>query len=142
MVQPQSIDEALLIGTTLGGAPSSSQRRIQQSLLLAQEVQRRNRELLQCRTELRDAEAEKEKLRDELEAVKREQHYASEPQAYLIEALRRREHEVLDLRRNLQDRNADLERCRKQVEQAVAVRLRVEDDLKQLLSQRQHLGNL
>eukprot|EP00434_Breviolum_minutum_P027559 symbB.v1.2.024376.t1/scaffold2304.1/size82843/2 len=36
--------EALLIGTTLGSAPASAQRRIQQSLLLAQELQKKNRE--------------------------------------------------------------------------------------------------
>merc|ERR1719456_2207705 len=85
---PQSIDEALLIGTTLGGAPTSAQRRIQQSLLLAQEVQRRTREMLECRGQLRESEAEIETLREELEASKREHHYASQPQAYLLEALR------------------------------------------------------
>merc|ERR1712139_605627 len=139
---PQSIDEALLIGTTLGGAPTSAQRRIQQSLLLAQEVQRRTREMLECRGQLRESEAEAERLREEVEALKREQHYASEPQAYLMEALRRREHEVMDLRRSHREHDAELERSRKQVEQAVSARLQVEEDLKQLLSQRQHLASL
>jgi chromosome segregation ATPase len=139
---PQSIDEALLIGTTLGGAPTSGQRRIQQSLLLAQEVQRRTREMLQCRAQAHELEGEVERLREELEASKREHHYASEPQAYLLEALRRREREVLDIRRNLREYEAELERSRKQVEQAVTARMQVEEELKQLLGQRQHLANL
>merc|ERR1711957_1070948 len=37
----QSVDQAVLLGTTLASAPSSAQRRIQQSLLLAQELQKR-----------------------------------------------------------------------------------------------------
>jgi hypothetical protein len=139
---PQSIDEALLLGTTLGGAPTSAQRRIQQSLLLAQEVQRRTRELVECRAQLREADAETERLSDELGAAKREQHYSSEPQAYLLEALRRREQEVLDLKRSSRDYEAELERSRKQAEQAVSARLRVEEDLKQLLAQRQNLASL
>lgn len=139
---PQSIDEALLLGATLGGAPTSAQRRIQQSLLLAQEVQRRARELFQCRTQLQDAEVENEKLREELDSARREQHYATEPQAYLMEALRRREHEVSDLKRSLRDRDAEIERGHKQLEHAVTARLQVEDDLKQLLNQRHHLDNL
>lgn len=139
---PQSIDEALLLGTTLGGAPTSAQRRIQQSLLLAQEVQRRTRELVECRAQLREAEGETERLSEELGATRREQHYASEPQAYLLEALRRREQEVLDLKRNLREHNSELERSRKQVEQAVSARLQVEGDLKQLLSQRQNIASL
>merc|ERR1711865_403818 len=94
---PQSIDEALLLGTTLGGAPTSSQRRIQQSLLLAQEVQRRTREIVECRTHIRELDAENERLTEDLAATKREHRYASEPQAYLLEALRRREQEVSDL---------------------------------------------
>jgi len=139
---PQSIDEALLLGATLGGAPTSGQRRIQQSLLLAQEVQRRAREVFQCRTALQDVQAENEKLREELESSRREQHYATEPQAYLMEALHRREHEVLDLKRHVREKDAEIERSRKQIEHAVTARLQVEDDLKQLLNQRHLLDNL
>merc|ERR1711912_130356 len=65
VLPPHSIDEALLLGTTLGGAPTSAQRRIQQSLLLAQEVQRRTRELVECRAQLREAEDETERLGSE-----------------------------------------------------------------------------
>merc|ERR1711924_135916 len=100
------------------------------------------RELFECRGLLSEAQAETDRLREELEAARREQHYASEPQAYLLEALRRREHEVLDLRRSLREQSSELERCRVQVEEAVAKRLQVEEDLKGLLTQRQHLENL
>merc|ERR1712232_903640 len=88
---PQSVDEAMLIGTTLASAPTSSQRRIQQSLLLAQELQRRTREGAQARASLEEVQAQLEKVREELDASRREVQYSSEPQAYLLDALRRRE---------------------------------------------------
>jgi len=138
----QSVDEALLLGTTLASAPTSAQRRIQQSLLLAQELQRRTRELAQVRAALSDLEAEAERLREELGAARREQHYSSEPQAYLLEALRRREQEVVELQRQLRGRDVELDRSRQQAERAVSARIQVEEDLKSLLAQRQHLDGL
>uniref|UniRef100_A0A7S4VC19 Uncharacterized protein n=1 Tax=Alexandrium monilatum TaxID=311494 RepID=A0A7S4VC19_9DINO len=140
--KPQSVDEALLIGTTLASAPTSAQRRIQQSLILAQELQRRTREASQARSQLGEAQAEVLRLREELEAVRKEVQYSSEPQAYLLEALRRRENEALTLRRELKAREAEVEQCRQQVEHAVAARVQVEEDLKRLLAQRQHLDGL
>lgn len=139
---PQSVDEALLVGTTLASAPTSSQRRIQQSLLLAQELQRRTREGVQARTSLNEAQSEITRLQEELEAARREVHYSSEPQAYLLEALRRREGEVLALRRDAKAQSSELERARQQIEQATSKRLVVEEDIRKLLAQRQHLDGL
>lgn len=139
---PQSVDEALLLGTTLASAPTSSQRRIQQSLLLAQELQRRTRELAEARELLKQAEGESSKLADELEASRQEVQYRSQPQAYIIEALRGREQEVGALRRQMKSLEAELERSRQQVEQAVAKQLHSEENLKKLLTQRQQLDGL
>eukprot|EP00435_Cladocopium_sp_Y103_P018081 s1300_g4.t1 len=74
--------EALLIGTTLGSAPASAQRRIQQSLLLAQELQRKNREAREASMKLEEAEEENSRLRQDLEAARMESRAAqcSEPQ--------------------------------------------------------------
>eukprot|EP00927_Polykrikos_kofoidii_P076560 TRINITY_DN73630_c0_g1_i1.p1 TRINITY_DN73630_c0_g1~~TRINITY_DN73630_c0_g1_i1.p1 ORF type:complete len:870 (-),score=214.16 TRINITY_DN73630_c0_g1_i1:55-2664(-) len=141
-VQPQTTEEALLLGTTLASAPTSAQRRIQQSLLLAQELQRKTRELTQARIALRDAETEVSRLKEELDVARKEAQYSSEPQAYLLEALRHREREVLELRRQARATDAELERCRQQAEQHVKSKLQVEEDLKKVLAQRQHLNNL
>eukprot|EP00929_Paragymnodinium_shiwhaense_P001041 TRINITY_DN101266_c0_g1_i1.p1 TRINITY_DN101266_c0_g1~~TRINITY_DN101266_c0_g1_i1.p1 ORF type:complete len:810 (-),score=185.81 TRINITY_DN101266_c0_g1_i1:220-2649(-) len=140
--QPQSVDEALLLGTTLASAPTSSQRRIQQSLLLAQELQRRTRELSAARVALTKADEDVDRLRQDLEVTRKELSYSSEPQAYLLEALRRREHEVMELNRRVRSQEVDLERSRQQVESAMAKRLDTEEDLKQLLCQREHLDSL
>lgn len=48
--------EALLIGSALGTAPASAQRRIQQSLLLAQELQKKSREARETASKLEKAE--------------------------------------------------------------------------------------
>merc|ERR1712187_272594 len=140
--QPQTVDEALLLGTTLASAPTSAQRRIQQSLLLAQELQRRTRDLGKTRSTLKNSDIEVERLKEELEVTKKELQYGSEPQAYLLEALRRREHEVLDLRRQLRSHEAELERSRRQMEHVTSSKISVEEDLKKVLAQRQHLDGL
>jgi len=140
--QPQSVDEALLLGTTLASAPTSSQRRIQQSLLLAQELQRRTRDLGNARSALAESEAEVTRVKEELEVIKKELHYSSEPQAYLLDALRRREQEVLDIRRQLRSHEEELERSRHHVETVTSSKIKVEEDLKKLLAQRQHVQGL
>lgn len=139
---PKTVDEALLLGTTLASTPSSAKRRIQQSLILAQELQRRSREAAQARHALVEAESEVARLTEERDAARREAHYSSEPQAYLLEGLRRREAEALSLKRELRSRDQELERSRQQAEHAVADKLRVETDLKRLLAQRRHLDGL
>eukprot|EP00933_Yihiella_yeosuensis_P068952 TRINITY_DN7501_c0_g1_i3.p1 TRINITY_DN7501_c0_g1~~TRINITY_DN7501_c0_g1_i3.p1 ORF type:complete len:889 (-),score=248.10 TRINITY_DN7501_c0_g1_i3:68-2734(-) len=138
------VGEALLIGTTLASAPASAQRRIQQSLILAQELQRRTREAMQAKAKLLDAESEIAHLEGELEASRREAEATlnSEPQAYLLRSLREREAEVLKLRREVRISNTELEWSRQQAERAQGARLKVEADLQKLLAQRQHLEGL
>lgn len=143
---PEGADagELLLIGTTLASAPASAQRRIQQSLLLAQELQRRTRELTLAKTSLSDAESQISRLEQELEAAARETSAAvkSEPQVYLLSSLRERDAEAIRLRRELRSCNAELERWQQQAERAQAGRMRAEADLRKLLQQRQHLDGL
>jgi hypothetical protein len=138
----QSIDEALLLGTTLASAPSSAQRRIQQSLILAQEVQRRTLELGKLRAAYQEREVEIERLRQDLAVARKELEYSSEPQARILEVLRNREHELLDLKRKMKVQSSELEKSRQQMENAVAGKLQIEDDLKRLLAQREHLQGL
>jgi len=143
-VTETDVGEALLIGTTLASAPASAQRRIQQSLVLAQELQRRTREALAAKAGLSDAESEIARLEQELEAARREARGAasSEPQAYLLSSLREREAEALRLRRELRTCSAELDRSRQQAERAQSARLSAEEDLRKLLAQRQHLDGL
>lgn len=140
----RTVAEALLIGTTLASAPASAQRRIQQSLLLAQELQRRTREACEARAALSVSKAEAKCLAEELEIARRESKAASgsSPQAYLLDALRKAEAEALRLRRDVSSQFQELERCRQQASTAQAARIRAEDDMRQLLSQRQHLEGL
>lgn len=140
----KSVTEALLIGTTLASAPASAQRRIQQSLLLAQELQRRTREACEARAALAQARATSKGLAEELEVAQREAKAAagSSPQAYLLDALRKAEAEALRLRRELSSQTGELERSRELAASAQAARIRAEEDLRQLLAQRQNLAGL
>lgn len=136
--------EALLIGTTLGSAPASAQRRIQQSLLLAQELQRKNREAREASMKLEEAEEENSRLRQDLEAARMESRAAqcSEPQVYLHTALRDQKGETNRLKRELKGCRQELELAHQQVEKAHRAKLQVEEDLRKLLVQRQQLDEL
>lgn len=136
--------EALLIGTTLGSAPASAQRRIQQSLLLAQELQRKNREARQASMKLEEAEEENSRLRQDLEAARMESRAAqcSEPQVYLHTALRDQKGETNRLKRELKGCRQELELAHQQAEKAHRAKLQVEEDLRKLLVQRQQLDEL
>ncbi|CAJ1334484.1 unnamed protein product [Effrenium voratum] len=136
--------EALLIGTTLGSAPASAQRRIQQSLLLAQELQRANRQQRQTAVKLEEAQQELHRLKQELEAAQMESRAArcTEPQAYLHTALRERQGEASRVKRELRACQQELDAAQQAAERAQTGRLRAEEDLRKLLLQRQHLDEL
>jgi len=136
--------EALLIGTTLGSAPASAQRRIQQSLLLAQELQKKNREARMATLKLDEAEQEISRLKQDLEAARLESRAAqcSEPQVYLHTALRDQKGETNRLKRELRSCQQELDVAQQQAEKAQRAKLQVEEDLRKLLVQRQHLEEL
>lgn len=140
--QAHGVDEALLIGTTLASAPTSAQRRIQQSLLLAQEVQRQKRQVVQLQLKLEEARAEVQHLREEGEASRMVSRASTEPQAYILDALTKREAEAIALRRELKSCNQDLEQCRRHLQSSVEKKVQAEEDLKKLLGQREHLSIL
>eukprot|EP00439_Symbiodinium_sp_Y106_P064195 s2042_g10.t1 len=136
--------EALLIGTTLGSAPASAQRRIQQSLLLAQELQRRARELRQQTTAAEEAQKEISRLKLELETTQLQVRAAgfTEPQAYLQSSLRECQAEVSRVKLELKSCKQDLMLAQQRAEHAQRARLQVEEDMRKLLSSRDFLQQL
>ncbi|CAE7327113.1 PIBF1 [Symbiodinium sp. CCMP2592] len=136
--------EALLIGTTLGSAPASAQRRIQQSLLLAQELQRRSRELRQQTTASEEAQKEISRLKLELETTQLQVRAAgfSEPQVYLQSSLRECQAEVSRAKLELKSCKQDLLQAQQRAEHAQRARLQVEEDMRKLLSSRDFLQQL
>lgn len=83
-----------------------------------------------------------DQLRQDLAVARKELQYSTEPQAYLLEALRTKEHELLDLRRMTKSQESELQRSRQQAENAISSKLLIEEDLKKLLAQREHLESL
>lgn len=136
--------EALLIGTTLGSAPASAQRRIQQSLLLAQELQRRSRELRQQTAASEEAHKEISRLKLELETTQLQVRAAgfSEPQVYLQSSLRECQAEVSRVKLELKSCKQDLMQAQQRAEHAQRARLQVEEDMRKLLSSRDFLQQL
>ena len=136
--------EALLIGTTLGSAPASAQRRIQQSLLLAQELQRRSRELRQQTAASEEAQKEIARLKQDLDTARLQARAAgcSEPQAYLQGSLRDCQAEASRLKLELKSCKQDLMQAQQRAEHAQRARLQVEADMRKLLSSRDFLQQL
>ena len=136
--------EALLIGTTLGSAPASAQRRIQQSLLLAQELQRRSRELRQQTAASEEAQKEISRLKQELDMAQLQARAtgSSEPQAYLQNSLRECQAEVSRVKLELKSCKQDLLLAQQRAEGAQRARLQVEEDMRKLLSSRDFLQQL
>ena len=136
--------EALLIGTTLGSAPASAQRRIQQSLLLAQELQRRSRELRQQTAASEEAQKEISRLKQELDMAQLQARAtgSSEPQAYLQNSLRECQAEVSRVKLELKSCKQELVLAQQRAEGAQRARLQVEEDMRKLLSSRDFLQQL
>jgi len=134
--------DALILGTTLASAPSSAQRRIQQSLILAQEVQRHAREAARARAAENLAQDEIVKLKEELQNARSEVRYSSEPQSYLIDLLREKDGEISALKKEQRNFERDLEKARRHAERSDSLRMEAEEDMRRLLAHREHVAFL
>jgi len=142
--QPSNLEEALLLGATMGSAPLSAKRRIQESLVLARNLHRKIRELEACKKTLKQVEETLEE-RTEALAQARKVIEALETNAgtkYLVTALETRENEISEVKKDnlgLRDQVAKLEA---EVRQAAGARKEAEDELREVLTRRQHVEAL
>ncbi|CAD7950894.1 unnamed protein product [Amoebophrya sp. A25] len=139
---PSSVEDALILGATLSGAPSQARRRIQESLLLAQQLQRKGKELADARGEL---EVEREKVRALQKAkmlAEQAKEWHDEPRHYLVEQLREKEGEILDLRRSQELLEREYETLKDRFVELQDRGRETEADLKAILTQREQLEYL
>jgi chromosome segregation ATPase len=116
------IDQAVLgFGTTrpdaqdniylgsIGMAPTSTQRRVQQSISLAQKLNEKQNEVNKLRVGLKDKENDLQRCKDELFMTQELLQKTKHPSAYLIENLEGKEKENLNLKQALLKANNEVD---------------------------------
>eukprot|EP00397_Hematodinium_sp_SG-2012_P017254 GEMP01017635.1.p1 GENE.GEMP01017635.1~~GEMP01017635.1.p1 ORF type:complete len:738 (+),score=245.03 GEMP01017635.1:289-2502(+) len=139
---PQSVTDALIVGTTLAGAPACTRRRIQESLILAQQLQRRTRDVAVAQRNIQDLEERVRVLEEEKLLLEKEKQWKNEPTHYLTESLRVREQELADLRRAHTVLKREFESAQEQSRNLRSAHSEVERDLRTLLLQREQVNAL
>jgi len=139
---PESVEDALLLGTTLGSAPSNTRKRIQENLVLAQQLQRKGKDLADAKAEVALLQTKLDDALKERDVAQQAAVWRDEPRHYLVESLKEKESELVDTRRDkliwekeygaLQEKHKALQqRCRD-----------MEVDLKAILAHRDQVNLL
>eukprot|EP00392_Amoebophrya_sp_AT5.2_P014478 g14627.t1 len=130
-----SVEDALLLGTTLAGAPSQARRRIQESLVLAQQLQRKGREVAALRGELEVERGKVQELEKQRALADQSAEWRDEPRL----RLREKEAMVLDLRRSQDLLEKEYEALKEKHLELQERSTEMEADLKSVLTQREQL---
>lgn len=105
--RPESKDNLYL--NTIGMAPTSTQRRVQQSISLAQRLNEKQNELNKLRNDIKDKDLELEKRKEEAKMFQDLLSKTKQPSSYLIESLEQKEKENIALKHSLNKALNDLD---------------------------------
>ncbi|KAG6615480.1 Progesterone-induced-blocking factor 1 [Phytophthora cinnamomi] len=128
--------------TTFGAIPTTTKRRFQQSVLLAQRVVKSQREAIAFEQKLSEVSNERTKLQQEVAELKAKLATFHQPQSYLIDKLTRREGELQGAVRRYQEAQSQLQQLRAQYQQVQDANSSLQSQLQQLLSRRGDLDAL
>ncbi|OWZ21075.1 hypothetical protein PHMEG_0004437 [Phytophthora megakarya] len=128
--------------TTFGAIPTTTKRRFQQSVLLAQKVVKSQREAIALEQKLAEVSSDRERLQQEAEQLKTKLASSHQPQSYLIDKLDRREQELQTAVGRYQETQAQLQQLRAQYQQVQDANASLQQQLQQLLSRRGDLDAL
>lgn len=105
--RPESKDNLYL--NAIGMAPTSTQRRVQQSISLAQRLNEKQNELAKLRNDIKDKDLELEKRKEEAKMFQDLLSKTKQPSSYLIESLEQKEKENIALKQSLNKALNDLD---------------------------------
>lgn len=137
------LDEAIK-NQQIGGvsAPTTSQRRIQQSLQLAKQLKEKQDQCEELTAAKAHLEAEVEKLSGEVHISKRLLSHTDQPYAYLVAQIEDKERENHELKRSLRQASQRLSAVQAEMEVLQRRSSEQERDLENLLGKRQALDTL
>ncbi|KAG7390434.1 Progesterone-induced-blocking factor 1 [Phytophthora pseudosyringae] len=128
--------------TTFGAIPTTTKRRFQQSVLLAQKVVKSQREAIALEQKLTEATSDRARLQREVAETKAKLASFHQPQSYLIDKLARREQELQGAVQRYQEAQSQLQQLRAQYQQVQEANASLQHQLQQLLSRRGDLDAL
>ncbi|KAL3659719.1 hypothetical protein V7S43_015393 [Phytophthora oleae] len=128
--------------TTFGAIPTTTKRRFQQSVLLAQKVVKGQRETIALEQKLNEVMSDRVKLQQQVVELKAKVASFHQPQSYLIDKLSRREQELQTAVERHQETQSHLQQLRAQYQQLQDANSSLRHQLQQLLSRRGDLDAL
>lgn len=126
----------------LAHTPTSSSRRLQESLTLARNLYKRQQELVLSQERVAQLEERLAVAEGDAAATTAARAAASQPQQYLIESIRARELQVQDLSRRVAALEGELERARAELAREAKAHEEVQRDLHGVLARRERLHAL
>ena len=139
----QELDEAIKNQDMEGvQAPTTSKRRIQQSLELARQLKDKQKQLDTTRSENVKVKSELETMSSELAFAKKLLNQTEQPYAYLIKQIEEKEKETSEIRRNFNKCQNKLSEIATEYEITVKRNHELENDIKQILSKKDAVESL
>ncbi|TMW64101.1 hypothetical protein Poli38472_014218 [Pythium oligandrum] len=127
---------------TFGAIPTTTKRRFQQSVLLAQRVVKAQKEAMELRQQLEFKTRDHAQLAIEIAGLKHQLAHLHQPQAYLIEKLNRMDEELTTMRRRKEALEKQLEELRAEYQSVNAARMSIQSQLQQVLARREEMETL
>ena len=127
---------------TISNAPTTAKRRIQQSLLLANRLQQKQKECEQLNAELRQMKEKVENSVSEVALHKRLLERTNQPQSYMLADIERAEKELDFANRKIKQLEEAGRKVHNENEQLRLQKKALNDDLQKLLARRTDIENL
>lgn len=127
---------------TITNAPTTAKRRIQQSLLLANRLQQKQKEAEALQAEILALKDKVENQEADVKLHKRLLEKTNQPQAHMLADIERTEKELDFANRKIKQLDEQLKKVKHDNEQLRLSKNRLNDDLQRLLARRQDIENL
>ena len=139
----QELDEAIKNQDIEGiQAPTTSKRRIQQSLELAKQLKAKQKKLESIQNENSTLKSDIETMSSELSFAKKLLNQTEQPYAYLIKQIEEKEKETSELRRNFNRNQQKLSEIAAEYEILAKKNQELENDIKHILSKKDAVESL
>ena len=127
---------------TITNAPTTAKRRIQQSLLLANRLQQKQKEVEGFMQEISQLKQKLESTEAEVKLHKRLIERSNQPHNYILADIERAEKELEFANRKINQLDQSLKRCKHENEKLKAQKAHINDDLQRLLAKRSEIESL
>lgn len=123
-------------------APTASNRRVQQSLLLANRLQAKQKEVERLKKEIKDLKTKMNNMTDDSKMYRRLADKANQPYSYLMADIEKGEKDLNSAFKRLRTKEDEINSLREENKALKIAVNKLQDDLSKLLNKRKQLDNL